>query len=249
MGAAVARSLWEEVSSSVAPYPSGVLAVPEPVARTAFFPGGLGLWLEEDDALQSFPKDFIVAGQDFNTFEAYERARRSGSEVSNSSTWRNIRKVFPQLHVSLRDCFFTNVYMGLRAVGPETGRFAGARDRGFLERCARFFFNRQLDVAQPKIILTLGVEPLRVLAHAVFGFPMPRGISRCDQIYGPFSVKHGEVALVALTHPALHYANVARRRFRSYTGMDAEVMMVQAAKDLMSDRTIRSTRPAPEESG
>lgn len=222
------------------PYPPGVLAVPEPIARTGFFPGGLGLWLEQDDALYPLPKEFMVVGQDFNTFATYERARTCGSEVNSSSTWRNVRKIFPKLNVPLMDCFFTNVYMGLRAVGPETGRFPGARDRGFVGRCINLF-KRQLEVAQPKIILTLGAEAPRILGHNIFGFQPPRAISRCDQTYGPFIVKHGKVALVALTHPALYFANVARRRFGDRTGIQAEGAMVQAAKALiMSERDVRT---------
>ena len=116
-----------EMAAVVAPYPPGVLAVPGPIARTAFFPGGLGLWLEADDTLQPFPKDFMVVGQDFNTLATYERARKCGSEVNSSATWRNLRTIFMKFNVSLTDCFFTNIYMGLRAVGPETGRFPGVR--------------------------------------------------------------------------------------------------------------------------
>jgi hypothetical protein len=46
-------------------------------------------------------------------------------------------------------------------------------------------------------------------------------------------VKHGKVALVALTHPGLYFANVARRRFGDYAGIEAEGAMVQAAKALI----------------
>jgi hypothetical protein len=227
---AALEALWTEM---VGPYPPGVLPVPEPIGGTAFFPGGLGLWLEQIDDLQPFPKDFMVVGQDFNTFATYERARTDGSEADGSSTWRNIRKIFPMLDVQLRDCFFTNVYMGLRAVGPETGRFPGANDRRYADRCVTFF-RRQIEVARPKIILTLGLEPLRFLGHGVFGFRPPGRMLRCDQIFAPLAVSHGEVALVALTHPALYFANVGRRRFGYCGGIEAERAMVRAAKAVIS---------------
>lgn len=214
------------------PYPRGVVAVPEPIAGTAFFPGGLGLWLEEDNAHQPLPKDFMIVGQDFNTLATYERARILGSEANSSATWRNIRKIFPELNIPLTDCFFTNIYMGLRAEGRETGRFPGARDRNFVERCAAFF-RRQMEAVQPKIILTLGMEPLRVLGSEVFGFTVPRRLFLCDRIYGPFLAKHGEVAVVPLTHPSWYLRNVARRRFCGETGIAAEIAMVQAAKSLV----------------
>lgn len=205
------------MGSLVGPYPPGVLRVPEPIGGTAFFPGGLGLWLEQDYALQPFPKNFMVVGQDFNTFATYERVRTAGSEVDSSPTWRNISRIFPMLDVPLKDCFFTNVYMGLRAVGPEIGRFPGAKDRRYAARCVTFF-RRQLEVVRPKIILTLGLEPLRFLGHGVFGFRPPGTMSRCDQIYLSLAVAHGEVALVALTHPSLYFVNVRHRRFGALRG-------------------------------
>jgi hypothetical protein len=79
-------------------------------------------------------------------------------------------------------------------------------------------------------------EPSTHVGHDIFGLQPPRAISRCDQIYGPFIVKHRKVALVALTHPALYFANVARRRFGDHTGIEAERAMVQAAKALMIER-------------
>ncbi|MGH9627870.1 MAG: hypothetical protein ACRD7E_05970, partial [Bryobacteraceae bacterium] len=149
-GASVAQTLWVEMASMVTPYPAGVVAVPEPIQGTAFLPGGLGLWLNGNDALRPFPNDQImVVGQDFNTLATYEVARKLGSEVNSSSTWRNIRRIFRELNVPLQNCFFTNFYMGLRAAGPETGRFPGARDREFVKRCVRFF-ERQMEVARPK---------------------------------------------------------------------------------------------------
>jgi uracil-DNA glycosylase len=221
------------MASLVQPYAPGVVPVPKPIEGTAFFPGGLGLWLEEDGPLLPFPKDFMVVGQDFNTFATYERARITGSEVESSSTWRNIRQIFPMMDIALTDCFFTNVYMGLRAVGPETGRFPGAKDPGYADRCATFF-RRQIEVARPRIIIALGLEPLRFLSNRVFGFRPPDALSKCDQIYGPLPLAHGGATLVPLTHPALYFANVGRRTFRDHRGIEAERALVRAAKALIS---------------
>jgi uracil-DNA glycosylase family 4 len=124
--------------------------------------------------------------------------------------------------------------MGLRSAGPETGRFPGTRDKDFVGRCVRFF-ERQIELAQPKLIVTLGVEPLRAVVQGVFGIPTPSTLSACDQIYQRLPVTHGQVSIVALTHPSLYYANVARRRFRSHTGIEAEREMIETAKAAMRD--------------
>jgi len=121
-------------------YPPGVVGVPEPIARMASFPGGLGL---TPDATQI---DTMVVGQDFNSVKVYEQARREGMESSSrSATWRTIRSVFPRFGLTPEGCFFTNFYLGLREHGPETGRFPGARDQEFVRRCARFFERHACD--------------------------------------------------------------------------------------------------------
>jgi uracil-DNA glycosylase family 4 len=170
----------------------------------------------------------MVVGQDFNTVTTYQTARQLGSEVSSSSTWRNIRTIFPELNLLMQNCFFTNFYIGLRAAKPETGRFPGARDKNFVARCVRFF-ERQIEVVRPKFIITLGLEPLRAVQN-VFGIRTPNTLSACDQIYQRLLVKHGQVSIVPLTHPSLYYANVARRKFQSYTGIAAEREMIKIAQ-------------------
>jgi len=92
---AVARELWAEMESMVQPYATGVVPVPELIERTAFFPGGLGLWIEKGAFLTEFPtRQIMVVGQDFNTLAKYEAARVLKSEVSSSPTWQNLQRVF-----------------------------------------------------------------------------------------------------------------------------------------------------------
>jgi uracil-DNA glycosylase len=226
----VARELWIEMNSTIPPYPPGVVAVPEPIERTAFFPGGLGLWMEERSASSQLSMgQIMVVGQDFNTVAAYNCARLLGSEVDSSRTWQNLRRVLAQFNVPLECCFFTNVYMGLRAGGPETGRFPGVRDAAFVDRCIGFF-TRQITFVRPKLVLTLGLEPLRALAPRIFRIKAPSTLSACDQVYGPLRLPHGDVTVVALTHPSLYYANVGRRRYAGFAGIEAEKAMVDCAR-------------------
>jgi uracil-DNA glycosylase family 4 len=209
-------------------YPRDVVPVPEPISRTAFFPGGLGLLLDESDEPQSEALDVMVVGQDFNTLATYEGARDRGSEFHSSRTWGNIRTVFPKLGLPLRRCFFTNFYVGLRERGPETGPFPGARDRTFVQCCARFF-ERQMEVITPQLIVTLGFAPLKAIGKEIFQLQAPNTLSKCVDVYRDLSAAHGRVALVALTHPSLYFANVGRRRFQGLEGLDAERAMIQQA--------------------
>ena len=225
-----AEKLWDEMSRTFPPYPTGVVPVPERIHGTAFFPGGLGLWIDELGKTEPNIPEVMVVGQDFNTLASYEIARGKGSEVNSSQTWRNIEKVFPMLGLSLRNCYFTNFYMGLRERGPETGIFPGARDPKFVQRSARFF-ERQLEVMRPKLIVTLGMAPLAAVGRHIFQVPIQRVLSKCVDVYRDLPAAHGSVALVALTHPSLYFANVGRRRFQDLVGLNAERAMVKSAAD------------------
>jgi hypothetical protein len=187
------------------------------------------LWMEEPLALRGFPTGkCMVVGQDFNTIAAYERARQERSEVGTSPTWRVLRRLLISFSIPPGSCFFTNAYMGLRAGGSETGRFCGARDHGFVERCATFFA-KQLTVVRPKLILLLGMEPFRMLGPRLFGIQAPPTLMACDSFYLRVRLEGGEVAIVILTHPSLYNANVGRRRYRGLVGADAEAAMVSEA--------------------
>jgi uracil-DNA glycosylase len=223
-----AKQLWREMYSAMPPFPKGVVEVPELITGTAFFPGGLGLWMEGRISPGKFPTEQImVVGQDFNSSATYDRVRVLGTEVGTSATWRNLRGILSAAGVSLDRCFFTNLYMGLRDGGTETGKFPGARDKDFVRRCLDFL-NLQLQVARPKLILTLGLEPLQGLAAAIPGLPAPKTLSSCAEIYRSVPLAHGGTAIVALTHPSFYYANVWRRRYATFVGAGAEQAMIRA---------------------
>jgi hypothetical protein len=235
-GSAVARMLWNEMGSAVAPFPPGVAAIPEPIGGTAFFPGGLGLWMEELDRDCHFPiGSCMVVGQDFNTVSAYERARQRRSEVGVSKTWQVLRRLLMSFSIRPDRCFYTNAYMGLRKAGKETGRFCGARDNDFVNRCA-IFFSRQLAVVRPRLILMLGMEPLRMLGPRLFRIKAPPTLMACDSFYPRVCFGNGDAAMVVLTHPSFYYANVRHRRYLRLVGADAEAAMVSDAMSALGLR-------------
>jgi hypothetical protein len=223
-----ARVLWDEMTSVMSPYPDGVVPVPEPLSSTGFFPGGLGLWVEDSPGNLALPIDQImIVGQDFNTMAAYNCARRIGSEVSTSPTWRRLLPIPAASGISPQDCFFTNVYMGLREQGKETGRFPGCRDQDFTERCLQFFWH-QLEVLHPKLIITLGWEPFRALGKSVFKIAGPKSLSGCCEIYSSVPLHYGPATVVPLTHPSYYDVNVVRRHYKQLNGADAELAMIKA---------------------
>ena len=98
------------------------------------------------------------------TVKTYRRAQEAKSEVNSSRNMANPSAAPRDIPHPSGELFLHQRVHG-RASGPEIGRFPGANDAHFVDRCSAFFA-RQLAVAQPRLILMLGMEPLRALAKA-----------------------------------------------------------------------------------
>lgn len=71
-----------------------------------------------------FPS-ILVLGQDFSTLEDYLKMSNENANDLDCPTWRNIIRLFDQSGVDRNQCFFSNVFMGLRKTGSMTGVFPG----------------------------------------------------------------------------------------------------------------------------
>jgi hypothetical protein len=238
--------LWAEHAPS-AGYPPGVLPVPEPIPGTAFLPGGYGLWNPTGSrVLPPFPfGGVMILGQDFHSKAGYLASLACGAESSKQPTWRNLIALLSDVELEPSHCFFTNVFMGLRAGDATTGPFPGASDPNFVTYC-RHFLVRQLQAQRPSLVVTLGTHVPEFLAplspelapwgsgHGLKGLdaagPVRVGVTFPD-VPGLCSVA------VALTHPSLRVANVRHRRYRGRMGAPAEVLMLR-------DALTASHRPA-----
>jgi len=222
----------------VAPYPDGVIPVPEPIKGNAFFPGGNGLWQGQQNELEpNTPTDGImVLGHDFHSEEGYTRSLRNGSERLTDPTWRNILALFKATNIEPARCFFTNFYMGLRAKGQgATGKFPGRNDAAFVSRCNGFFLD-QLSYQQPKVILVLGtqVPPLLAgLSDQLHPWVTAKSMSDIDADNGAvqrnitFSNDSVKRSVAVLTHPSQRGLNVHRRRYKGLSGHEAELMILE----------------------
>ena len=227
--------LWA-AHHQVAPYPDGVLPVPEPIVGTSFFPGGFGLWRPNIDApLPRFPiGGVMILGHDFHSEVGYEKSLARGAESMTQPTWRNLLHLMARCGLEPGDCFFTNVYMGLRAGRETTGVFPGASDAAFVGRCLRFL-TEQIATQRPRAILTLGRFVPALLARLspeLEGWRSTKTLKAIDDV-GPlarvvtFDGVHDVVCVVAaLTHPSLRHAGVRWRRYEGLVGDAAEVLMV-----------------------
>lgn len=237
----------------VAPYPLGVIPVPDRIPGTAFFPGGAGLWdVDPDaDALPAMPiGGVMVLGHDFHSETAFRASLAQRTEVPRvprdgyrmAPTWLALQRLFADAGIPLARCFFTNAYMGLRAGTQTTGPFPGARDAGFVARNRQFLL-RQLAVQRPALVLTLGTWVpafLAPLSPQLASWQSARSLAAIDAA-GPLASsvtfpgtapKAPACTVAALTHPSLRGPNVGRRQYAGAVGHAAELTLLAAAMQM-----------------
>ena len=223
----------------------GVKPVKEMITRTAFFPGGSGLWLGRSGSWY-MPSDrpdmpegkVMVLGNDFGQKWWHEKCLRENARDWKSKTWMYLRLLLQDAGIQPEDCFFTNAYMGLRSTGKSTGPSPGMVDPKFVEHCQLFFLGKQLPVQKPRLILVLGAEARKFIAQLS---PDLAEWKECktftgldDSVVGPVVKKvrfNGSkpVTVVALVHPSRRKGNVWRRRYRGKKGEAAELAMLEDA--------------------
>jgi hypothetical protein len=234
----------------VEPYPSGILRIPDAGAGRpflpgiAFFPGGTGLWMKD---LVSQPSVFpvggvMIIGQDFDSETAYHNTRNLMQQgpcdprKRNPATWGRLITFLEEIGITPEACFFTNFFMGLRGGNKATGPFPGARDERFLKHCQEFM-RIQLKTQEPRLVLTLGTKVpsrLAVLSSQLSHWIKAKTLSDLDRV-GPvvhnalFPGIHAICSVVALTHPSFRPSNVGRRRYQTFQGEKAELVMIREA--------------------
>ena len=185
----------------------------------------------------------MVLGQDFGKRRDHKKALRVGHEL-DTPTWRNLRQLLKGASIPPQDCFFTNAYMGLRTNESSTGPSPGTRDERFRQQC-RSFLAEQIAVQAPKLILVLGLEPADLIASVSSDLAAWRKKHAAwvwNDLYAAGRLKHADfsqgparrVTVVALLHPSGYNLgnNLACRRYREHTGMDAEVELLREANTL-----------------
>lgn len=218
-------SLFVEMPGVIGEYPVGTEPVWARIRGTAFFPGGSGLWRPEVSAdLPPMPEGGVmVIGQDYYTKAGYLEFLANGKQLE-TSTWRELLKLFAAVNLAEHRCFFTNAWMGLRSDGRATGEYAGACDAGFTQRCSKFL-ERQIATQKPHLIITLGSNVLRVMTMIAPALLESWGtrptLKSIDAGKGglvrdvDFPDAESVLAnVVVLVHPCMRNSNVHKRTFR-----------------------------------
>ncbi len=226
--------LLRDALKAVAPYPRGVLAVPEPIKGTAFFPGGDGLW-KEDGPIEFPIGGIMILGHDFDSNDGYQRSLEARTENMKGATWSSLSKVLHEARIEPASCFFTNFYMGLREVAKATGPFPGRMDEGFVDRCREFLLY-QIDLSRPRAILVLGIHvpPLiATMAPELLVWNEVRQFGDIDAanhaVIERVCFRPGKptIPVAAMTHPCQRHLNIKRRKYHGLEGNPAEMRMIQ----------------------
>lgn len=213
----------------IEPYPELVAPISTMLGVTAFFPGGYGLWKEE--ASDVFPS-VLILGQDFSTEDEYILMLQTGKNEINGPTWRNMRKLFSEAELNLSDCFFSNIFIGLRKTKSMVGKFPGSKDKLYVSRCLDFMA-LQIKTIEPKIIVTLGKYPselLSLVSEDLNSWKNGKALSDPNNGFKERVNINGHICTcIALEHPSMRNSNVKRRIYGDKKGSEAEVAMLREA--------------------
>src|SRR5579859_6771598 len=99
------------------PYPNGMAVFPGRLTGQGFFPGGDGLWREDNSIKFSLTAPFPVGGimflgNDFGTLKSFKKVLPRGYE--DVPTWRHLRQRLNKATIPGEIGFYTNAVLGLR---------------------------------------------------------------------------------------------------------------------------------------
>jgi len=237
-----------EASQSVLPYPEGVVGIERQIRRTAFFPGGHGMWNPEAKPTKFPFGGLMILGHDFHSQVEYQKSLERGEEDLNGPTWRNLIDVLTRADIDLKNCFFTNAYMGLRDGHETTGKFPGALCPSFAERCQSFLLH-QINVQRPSLIVALGNYVPAFLVPVSKGLEnwlvrktfKSRDDHRCSLVHEASfeSSPEHKTVVVSLVHPSVRKLNIRFRHWGELKGDQAEVEMLRYANGLVHKKQIK----------
>ncbi|MGA2206849.1 MAG: hypothetical protein ABSG10_08960 [Terracidiphilus sp.] len=154
------ESMEREMRFDGKPYPKGMCQFPFRLTGQGFFPGGDGLW--RDDNELGMEKDAILPregavfiGNDFGTLNSYLRLRARNYE--NVPTWRHIKSRVRNAGVPSERTFFTNAILGLREDGSALDKKSWQRMPAFSAFCGEFL-RFQLKSIAPKLVVIMGPD-------------------------------------------------------------------------------------------
>lgn len=219
------------------PYPEGMAPFPRALVGQGFFPGGDGLWRDDDPVSLREPSPYpfpeggiMFLGNDFGTYKKFQQ----WTSHESPPTWRHLRRRLRLAGIPGHYGFYTNAYLGLRT--DRTALDAPIEEVRYREMCAEFL-DIQLRCQLPRLVVALGPPPVKLL-RSVLGLPDgARGIVQ-------HSVHEGrQIAVVTTTHPFCdHYREREPLRLQEEGDILARAWAASDHPQVSDDPTDAATR-------
>ncbi len=176
-------------------YPQEYVQFPRILIGQGFFPGGDGLWRDDDirkmrqPSQYTFPKNGIMfLGNDFGSLVGFAKLKSH----ENPPTWRNLRRRLIIAKIPGEIGFYTNAYLGLRS---DRDALAKALVSSEYEFFCKEFLEFQISIQSPRLIVVLGDRPSNLL-HQVLEYPIT---TSGEVVLGKMS--NFVTTIVTVTHP------------------------------------------------
>jgi len=203
----------------------------------AFFPVGCGYLGAQ------FPRyGVMVVGSEFGTEKDVDKVLQARSERLSDPTWRPLLQKLNRAKIARDDCWFTNFALcsrdGSGSNSSEPSPWKG--NVHFIEAFGRLFV-MQVAAQRPRAIVMLGATAAEALAIAFpTVFPQWRARTIASRDAGDGAIVENAligdftIPIVALlVHPSKGHLNEKYRRFRAFSGPEAEdeLLRIVASSD------------------
>ncbi|MDR3525600.1 MAG: hypothetical protein P4L66_16030 [Acetobacteraceae bacterium] len=144
-------------------YPEGLEPFPRTLTGQGFFPGGDGLWRDDNQLALRQPSPFafpsgeiMFLGNDFGSLAGFQRLRLH----ENPPTWRWLRQRLKHAEIPGHLGFYTNAYLGLRS--DRSALAHPMNNPSYNSLCAEYLAF-QIRTLLPRLIVVLGSRPAGLL--------------------------------------------------------------------------------------
>ena len=189
------KSMEESNRFSGNAYPAGMEPFPKKLLGQGFFPGGDGLWRNDDHASMRSPSPYpfplngiMFLGNDFGSKSGFEKLKLH----ENPPTWRHLRVRLAHGNIAGQLGFYTNAYLGLR---NDRSALANPISMTEYDTFCKEFLGFQIQTQAPRLIVVLGDRPAGLL-HQVVQFS---SVSIGEPVKGQF--QNLTPTVVTVSHP------------------------------------------------
>lgn len=199
------------------------MPVSEFIGGTAAFPAGCGLYRANyDGALPRFPYGGVmVVAHNVDAEDKFQERLAAklphGGAVKTMAYWRGMYRLLDAAGIGREECYFTNVYVGLKAGAKPEGSLRVGRHAAFREWCSSFL-EEQVREMRPRAVAVMGVNAWMFLGDMVpelngwLNRPVPAAVTR-------LALGEHETVAVPLLHPSGQARFMERvRGYRSVEG-------------------------------